>query len=79
MLGEDSSDITLGNWCPLMTKGSMCWANHFRLKGKAWLVGTQSWGKMSLVRCHRVPSKRGLKTSLVRRRLYTLYFVNVLQ
>ena len=63
MLGEDSSDITLGNWCPLMTMGSMCQANHFRLKGKAWLVGTQSWGK----------------TSLVRRRLYTLYFVNVLQ
>ena len=42
MLGEDSSDITLGNWYPLMTKGSMCRANHFRLKGKAWLVGTQS-------------------------------------
>ena len=43
MLGEDSSDITLGNWYPLMTKGSMCRANHFRLKGKAWLVGMHSF------------------------------------
>ena len=32
MLGEDSSDITLGNWYPLMTKGSMCRANHFHFE-----------------------------------------------